>query len=88
MSLASPADDSVLELSKPLSALDEDGGDTLWLTTVRSPSYKVVTEFSCMYLVSPPLVVDMSPWFPLPLRFPQALLPCQICKSYLRLVDV
>lgn len=84
MSLASPAEDSLLELSRPLSPLDEDGGDTLWLVTVLSPLYTVVTELSgmCTVVVSPPLVVDMSTrWFPLPLRFPQVQLPCHTCNA-------
>lgn len=75
MSLASPADDSLTELSKPLSPLDDDGGDTRWWP-VPVLSYTVVTELSCC--MSPPLVVDMSARCPSSLRFRprMAQLPC------------
>lgn len=64
MSLASPADDSVLELSNPLSPKDEDVGDTRWLgdTVVLLPLYTVVTDSSsrsCVEPPLPPLHVDM-----------------------------
>lgn len=84
MSLASPADDSVLDISRPLSGYEEEGGDTWWPVSVAvlSPLYTVVTELSGSGTVSPPLVEDISSWFsPLLVRFSQTQLPCHTCMK-------
>lgn len=82
MSLASPADDSVLELSRPLSVIDEDDGEVFCPMIVLSPLYTVVTELSWMCATfSPPLVVDMSTRFSYPLRFTQMQLPYHNCEK-------